>query len=242
MGNPQNPALDTLERFRATREELEHFVVTYRSAIDEIETKVKILQREFSSAHEYNPIENVSSRFKTLDSLRRKAERRGLPDLTAIRENLEDIAGVRIICSFAADVYRVRDLLCSQADITLRREKDYIREPKASGYRSLHLIVEVPVFLSAGVEQVPVEVQIRTIAMDFWASLEHKIHYKLAGDVPSELRGRLVAAAETAASMDAEMESLHKEMRELKGGDQAGDDPALSQMLRTASMFERETR
>lgn len=184
MDTPQGPVLDALERFHATREELERFVVTYRSAIDEIETKVRVLRREFTSVHDYNPIEHVSSRLKSLDSLHRKAESRGLNSLAEIRADLQDIAGVRITCSFAHDVYRVRDMLCSQEDLTLVEEKDYIREPKPSGYRSLHLIVKVPVFLSSRVEIVPVEVQIRTIAMDFWASLEHKIHHKLAGRCP----------------------------------------------------------
>lgn len=240
MDTPQSPVLDALERFHATREEVEHFVVTYRSAIDEIETKVRVLRREFTSVHDYNPIEHVSSRLKGLDSLHRKAESRGLNSLAEIKDNLTDIAGVRITCSFAHDVYRVRDMLCSQEDLTLVQEKDYIREPKESGYRSLHLIVEVPVFLSSRVEVVPVEVQIRTIAMDFWASLEHKIHYKLAGEVPEDLRRRLISAADTAAAMDTEMEALHHEMRQLKEVNRDGVDPIVGQMLRTLSLFERE--
>lgn len=147
---------------------------------------------------------------------------------------------MRITCSFAHDVYRVRDMLCSQEDLTLVQEKDYIREPKPSGYRSLHLIVKVPVFLSSRVEIVPVEVQIRTIAMDLWASLEHKIHYKLAGQVPQDLRDRLISAADTAAAMDAEMEALHHEMRELKEVDRSDVDPIVGPMLRSLSLFERE--
>jgi putative GTP pyrophosphokinase len=176
-------------------------------------TKVRILDEEFQLRHAYNPIEHVSSRLKSADSIRAKAERKGIPlNEQAVTESITDIAGIRIVCSFVADVYRLLELLAAQHDLHVRHVKDYIAEPKPNGYRSLHVLVEVPVFLSSGPVLVPVEVQLRTIAMDFWASLEHKIHYKYDGDVPADLSGGLKESAGTAARLDGEMELLHGRM------------------------------
>jgi putative GTP pyrophosphokinase len=154
----------------------------------------------------------VSSRVKTADSLIDKVMRKGITgDFETIRRHITDIAGVRVTTSFAKDAYRLFDLLTQQDDITLREVKDYIAEPKQNGYKSLHAIVEVPVFLSSGRTDVVVEVQFRTIAMDFWASLEHKIYYKFSNQVPSHLVQSLADAADAAAELDARMERLHRE-------------------------------
>ncbi|MGX6397329.1 GTP pyrophosphokinase [Rothia kristinae] len=229
-------ALDPVELSRHRRT-VERFLLEYECAIDEVETKVRVLRRELSAIHSYNPIESFSSRLKSLDSLARKAQKRGLGSLAQIRESLTDIAGVRVICSFTADVYRVRDMLCRQDDVRLVVEKDYIARPKPNGYRSLHLILEIPVFLSTGPVTVPVEVQLRTIAMDFWASLEHKIFYKYDGDVPSGLLADLTRTAESAASMDGEMERLHREMQSFRTPDDEAE--VTEAVLRTLTRLAR---
>ncbi|HLU28558.1 MAG TPA: GTP pyrophosphokinase family protein, partial [Glycomyces sp.] len=161
---------------RQMREDFSRFMMAYQFGVEEVLTKVTILRREFLYLHKYNPIEHITSRVKSPESILDKVARRGLePSLDSIREHITDIAGVRVTCSFVADVYLLFDLLTAQDDVSVRTVKDYIADPKPNGYRSLHAILEVPVFLSTGPIRVPVEVQFRTIAMDFWASLEHKI-------------------------------------------------------------------
>jgi putative GTP pyrophosphokinase len=203
----------SVAEMRTARDEIQRFLLEYRFGLQEIETKISILREEFRSMHDYNPIEHVTSRVKSPDSLVDKVTRKGIdPGFGSIREHITDIAGVRVTCSFTADAYRLFDLLTQQADVTVRTVKDYIAEPKPNGYKSLHAIVEVPVFLSTGPVAVPVEVQFRTIAMDFWASLEHKIHYKYDGAVPADLVSSLKEAADTAAALDERMERLHREL------------------------------
>lgn len=203
------------KQLRDMRDEFQQFLLEYRFGMQEIETKLGILRDEFHHLHDYNPIEHLSSRLKSADSIVEKVVRKGIePDFDAIRANITDIAGVRVTCSFVQDAYRLFDLLVAQDDISVRLVKDYIAEPKPNGYKSLHAIVEVPVFLSTGRMTVPVEVQFRTIAMDFWASLEHKIYYKYSANVPSELLAELKDAADTAAELDARMERLHTEIRQ----------------------------
>ena len=198
---------------RAMRDEFQRFLLEYRFGLREVETKLGILRDEFQLTHDYNPIEHVSSRVKSADSLIEKVIRKNVePTFDRIRESITDIAGVRVTTSFAKDAYRLFDLLTAQDDITLREVKDYIAHPKANGYKSLHAIVSVPVFLSSGRTEVIVEVQFRTIAMDFWASLEHKIYYKFDGAVPDGLLAELRDAALTAAELDARMERLHGEL------------------------------
>jgi putative GTP pyrophosphokinase len=199
---------------RTVRDELQRFLLEYRFGMQEIETKIGILREEFQLVHDYNPIEHVSSRVKSPDSLVEKVQRKGIDgDFASIRRSITDIAGIRITCSFTADVYRLFDLLTAQDDVRLLQVKDYIASPKSNGYKSLHAILEVPVFLSTGRIEVPVEVQFRTIAMDFWASLEHKIYYKYATRVPDELLASLKDAADTASELDARMERLHRQIR-----------------------------
>ena len=202
---------DLRQRFTQT-------MLAYKFAVDEVLTKVEILRQEYLHLHRDNPIEHVSSRLKSPESIVAKARRKGLPlDLEVIRRTVLDIAGVRITCSFPKDVYTIRDVLLAQSDVTLITERDYIASPKPNGYRSLHLIVQVPVFLSRGPQDVTVEVQIRTIAQDFWASTEHKIYYKYDHEIPEHLRLELARAAETARELDARMEALHQQVRDLDG-------------------------
>lgn len=201
------------DELRSLRDGFQRFMTQYEFGLREVETKLGILRDEFQLMHDYNPIEHVSSRVKSLDSLMDKVRRRDLSmDPEVVREHITDIAGIRVTCSFTRDAYRMFELLTAQSDISVRVVKDYIRSPKPNGYKSLHAIIEVPVFLSTGAVQVPVEVQFRTIAMDFWASLEHKIHYKYDGHVPSTLATDLKLAADTAAALDTHMARLHAEL------------------------------
>ena len=193
--------------------QLRLFLLEYEFGLREVETKIAILRDEFLHMHDYNPIEHVTSRVKSPESIRSKVERRGLErSLDSVRRSITDIAGVRVTCSFVTDAYRMFELLTAQDDITTRKVSDYIAEPKANGYKSLHAIVEVPVFLSSGTVKVPVEIQLRSIAMDFWASLEHKIYYKYDGELPDALMEELREAAGTANELDSRMERLHREL------------------------------
>jgi putative GTP pyrophosphokinase len=204
------PTLD-IEDFRLLREQFTDFMLGYKFAIDEITTKINILREDFNNAHEYNPIEHINSRLKSPESVLEKVRRKNYAmNLASIRENVLDIAGVRVVCSFISDIPKIRDMIVGQEDITLLDERDYITNRKPNGYRSLHLIVSIPVFRSDRTDRIPVEIQIRTIAMDFWASLEHKIYYKYRGEVPPNLQSELAEAAEAAAALDAKMESLHR--------------------------------
>jgi putative GTP pyrophosphokinase len=201
------------QRSRLLTDDLSHFLLVYKFGLAELATKITILSEELAHRGRGNPIEHVNTRLKTVDSLTAKARRVGCPmTLDAVRARIRDIAGVRVVCSFVSDVYTVAEMLTRQEDVTLLQTKDYIAEPKPNGYRSLHLIVEIPVFLSDRVVSVPVEVQLRTVAMDFWASLEHKIHYKFDEDVPTALRDELTATATDAARLDERMERLHAQI------------------------------
>jgi putative GTP pyrophosphokinase len=198
---------------RSLGDRMQRFLLEYRFAMEEIETKLSILREEFLHMHEYNPIEHVSSRVKSVDSLVAKLERLGIGnDFDEIRREVRDIAGVRVTCAFIRDVYRLFDLLTQQDDITVLEVEDYIESPKPNGYKSLHTIISVPVYLSSGRVDVPVEVQFRTIAMDFWASLEHKIYYKYDRQVPNTLTRELKLAADIAAELDTRMERLHVQL------------------------------
>ncbi len=190
---------------------VEQFFANYSCAIMEIETKFKVLNEQFSLKYDGNPIESIHSRVKDYDSIIRKVIRKKIPrDLDSIEEKINDIAGVRVVCSFVDDIYRLADCLLQQDDITLIRRKDYIKNPKPTGYRSLHLIVSVPIFLENEKKDVKVEVQLRTIAMDFWASLEHKIRYKknISPETLSKLSHELTDCAEISASLDSRMQNV----------------------------------
>ncbi len=191
----------------------------YQFGIEEIETKIHILRQEFEATHAYSPIEHVRSRLKSPESLIQKVVRTGCePEVEAIRARVRDIAGIRITCSFLPDVYWIADMLCQQPDVTLVEKKDYIAQPKPNGYQGLHLIVQVPVFLSDRTEHIFVEVQIRTIAMDFWASVEHKLYYKYDRELPAHLVAELDDTARIAAELDRRMERLREEIQQLDAG------------------------
>ena len=203
-----------LSELQAVRKKMTKFLMSYRFALEEMMTKVEILKEEFAIAHDYNPIEHTKSRLKTPESIIQKVRRKNLGFKTpVIREAIKDIAGIRITCSFRSDIYEIRNMLLSQQDIELVEEKDYIKAPKPNGYQSLHLIVRVPVFMSDRVEHPYVELQIRTIAMDFWASLEHKIYYKYEKEAPAGLIEELTSAAEAVMALDKKMERIHQELR-----------------------------
>ncbi|UOQ48505.1 GTP pyrophosphokinase family protein [Gracilibacillus caseinilyticus] len=199
------------------RVELVRFMMVYKFALEEVHTKINILQQEFQYMHDYNPIEHVKSRVKSPESILKKIRKKDIPlSITEIQENIRDIAGIRINCSFKKDIYRISQMLENQKDITVIQKKDYIINPKSNGYRSMHLIIQIPIFMSDRVENVFVEIQIRTIAMDFWASLEHKIYYKYNKDIPDRLKAELKDAASSATELDRKMESIHQEINEIK--------------------------
>ena len=190
--------------------------MVYESAIKQIETKLEVLNKEYKVTGRRNPIDSVRSRIKSPVSIAEKLEKKGFPvTFQAMTENLSDIAGVRVVCPYISDIYTTKDMLLRQPDITLIEEKDYIENPKPSGYRSLHIVVEIPVYLSNTKHDVKVEIQLRTIAMDFWASLEHELRYKTSSKVPESVRRELFRVAETIAMTDREMEEIANELQML---------------------------
>ena len=188
-------------------------ILVYNSALKEIGTKLEILNDEFQHVHQYNPIEHIKARIKSPESIVKKLKRNGYEStIDNMVQHINDIAGIRIICSFTSDIYRIVDMISEQKDIKVIGVKDYITYPKASGYKSYHMIVTVPVYLSDRIVDTKVEIQIRTVAMDFWASLEHKIHYKFEGDAPEHIKNELVECAKLVADLDARMLSLNDEI------------------------------
>jgi ppGpp synthetase/RelA/SpoT-type nucleotidyltranferase len=193
-------------------------MLEYQAAIMEVETRLKVLNGEFSQEYNRNPFESIKSRLKSPASIYEKLERKGFPEtVESIRENLTDVAGVRVICSFPDDIYRLAALLIKQDDIIQFQKKDYIENPKANGYRSLHLIVEVPIFLSNEKKHMKVEVQFRTIAMDFWASLEHKLKYKKNVSDTGEIEWQLKACADSIEALDYQMQEIRDKIDRSKG-------------------------
>ena len=187
----------------------------FRCAMFEIETKFRVLNEQFSIEHERNPIESIKTRLKSLESIREKAERKDIPfTVQSIEENLSDIAGVRVICSFIDDIYMLAECLTSQDDVTLICKKDYIKDPKPNGYRSLHLIVEIPIFLKNEKRFVKVEVQLRTIAMETWARLEHRMRYKknLTDELLKQTEDELLACAELSNTLDLRMQDIRNKI------------------------------
>lgn len=204
-------ATDIVDFIRQNTLPYQRLMTYYKCAMMEIETKFKVLDEQFSLQHDRNPIEGIKTRLKSPESLAGKLKRKGLPmTISAIEENIYDVAGIRIICSFPEDIYTLADCLLKQDDIRLIEKKDYIKNPKKSGYRSLHLIVEVPIFLENEKRLVKTEVQLRTIAMDFWASLDHKLQYKkdIAPEEAAEISRSLAECAETIAELDEKMEKI----------------------------------
>lgn len=238
----QQALVPALSAMRAVGEDFAQLMMEYQFGINEVMTKIEILRQEFMHRNRYNPIENVGSRIKTPESIAKKLVRKGLRlDSEEIAANLFDIAGIRITCSFISDTYRVLEALTSQSDVTVLKVKDYIKNPKKNGYKSLHAIISIPVFLSTGPKNVTVEVQIRTIAMDFWAALEHKIFYKYEGDVPEHLIEELTETAHIAAQLDERMERLNTSIHgegngpRIVGNDEIANSALLQQLWEMAS-------
>ena len=195
----------------------ETLMFLYNSALKEVQTKLEILNDEFVHVHKYNPIEYIKSRIKTPESIVKKLKRHGL-EITVdnMINHIKDIAGIRIVCSFTSDIYRIAEMIGKQNDLTVISVKDYIKNPKDSGYKSLHMLVSVPIFLSDSVVDTKVEIQIRTIAMDFWASLEHKIYYKFEGHAPAYISQDLKNCADAVSELDAKMLSLNEAIMQAK--------------------------
>lgn len=195
-------------------DEWKHLFLLSKFGIDEIETKLNILNEEYQFLHDYNPIEHIETRVKSPQQIINKLQRRGLPvTVENAYKYVNDIGGVRVICSFAEDVYTVARLLEQQSDVKVRKVKDYLADPKPNGYRSLHMLVEIPIFLSNQTRNVIVEVQFRSISMDLWASIEHKIYYKSAINIPQSLSARLTKVADKLDEIDREMYNIKEEIK-----------------------------
>ena len=191
-------------------------IFLYNAALKEVGTKLEILNDEFQHVHKYNPIEHIKTRIKTPESIVKKLKRYGYEtSIENMVRYVNDIAGVRLICSFTSDIYRLAEMIGNQSDLKVLSIKDYIRNPKESGYKSYHMLVSVPIFLSDSVVDTKVEIQIRTIAMDFWASLEHQLRYKSDVEVPPQISDDLKACADVIAATDEEMQRIAKELHVL---------------------------
>lgn len=214
LGFPRNvDGMETLiRRYTVPYREL---MAYYRCAMMEVETKFRVLSENLSLEYDRNPIESIKTRLKSSESIVNKLRDRGYPlSVESIEENLNDVAGVRVICGFPSDIYRLAEAFLRQDDVMLVQKKDYIADPKRNGYRSLHLIVKIPIYLHDKKKLMRVEVQFRTIAMDWWASLEHKIRYKKDVEVPAETVRQLRDCAEQAALLDYRMEQIHEAVRQ----------------------------
>lgn len=216
------------EKLKAA-EPFNHLMMQYRCAIMEVETKLKVLNEEFSQEYNRNPFESIKSRLKTPESIYEKLRKKGYAlSIENIAEYLTDVAGVRVICSFPDDIYRLAELFAKQDDITLLKSKDYIKNPKPNGYRSLHLILNVPIFLSKEKKYMKVEVQFRTIAMDFWASLEHKLKYKKDMGNADEIIAQLKRCADSIGVLDYQMQDIRDKIDQNSNGGEAGQTEAVS--------------
>lgn len=210
---------DFIDMIMSNKLPFDTLIAYYRCAIMEVETKMRVLNEQFSLQYDRNPIESIKTRVKSMDSIMRKIRKKNIPiTMESIEQYIRDIAGVRVVCSFQDDIYMLAECLLQQDDITLIERKDYIENPKPSGYRSLHLIIEVPIFLQNEKKNMKVEVQLRTIAMDFWASLEHKLRYKK--DIPEEeakqLAVELVDCADKSTELDLRMQNIRKRIMKIK--------------------------
>ena len=207
------PRMDRPELILANDPRFKQLLMLYECAIMQVNTKLQVLNNEFSHAFKRNPIESIKSRIKTPESIWEKLMRRNLPiDASAIERDFTDIAGIRVICPFHDNIYNIAELLISQDDVTLVEKKDYIKNPKPNGYRSLHLIIAIPIYLATGKKMMKVEVQLRTIAMDFWASLDHKLRYKQNIDNADEIVEELKECADIIAGVDLKMQDIRKKI------------------------------
>lgn len=209
--------MDNTSVFNEGIDSWETLMFLYNSALKEVATKLDILNDEFVHVHKYNPIEYIKSRIKTPESIVKKLKRYGHEtNVDNMINYINDIAGIRIVCSFTSDIYRIVEMIGKQNDITVISVKDYIRNPKPSGYKSFHMLVSVPIFIGEKVVDTKVEIQIRTIAMDFWASLEHKIYYKFEGDAPAYISRELRDCAAIVSMLDTKMLMLNEEIVKAK--------------------------
>ncbi|HNX64456.1 MAG TPA: GTP pyrophosphokinase family protein [Oscillospiraceae bacterium] len=201
------------ENINNLAQQLTEILNIYESATKQIVTKLEILDSEFQARNKRNPIHQIQRRVKSTTSIIEKILRKGFElDLDSIRGNLNDIAGIRVICSYIDDIYTVYEMLSRQSDLEVIKIVDYIKNPKSNGYRSLHIVLKVPVFFSDRVEKVKVEVQIRTIAMDFWASLEHSLRYKADGYIPPDISNELKDCADIISMTDLRMQNIHNQV------------------------------
>lgn len=205
----------------ATLEEWKRMQLVYNAALKEVNTKLEILNSEFQMAHRYNPIEHITARIKTPDSIAKKLRHQGRAfTVENILRYINDVAGIRIICSFTSDIYLISELIRKQSDVKVLKIKDYIANPKPNGYTSYHMIVTVPIFLSDMTIDTKVEIQIRTIAMDFWASLEHKMYYKFEGNAPENIRRELKECADLVGFLDRKMLAINEEIKKYSEEDE----------------------
>ncbi len=235
--DPRKDRADQLtEQFQEIMEQYFSIQCRYQSAIREVQTKLEILDDEFQAKHSRNPIHHMQSRMKSLPSIVEKLRRKGIPlTIEAATQQLTDIAGIRVICSYIDDIYTIADLLVKQDDVRVVKWRDYIKQPKPNGYRSLHIVIEIPVFLQEGKIFVPVEVQIRTIAMDFWASLEHHLRYKGLSDIPADISDELQQTAEDICRLDERMLNIRNRVDALENtADESGKQDVTKDETTTA--------
>lgn len=215
--------MDVADKFSEGVDSWETVIFLYNSALKEVGTKLEILNDEFRHIHNYNPIEYIKSRIKTAESIVKKLKRNHYEStIENMVNHVNDIAGIRLVCSFTSDIYRLAEMIGRQNDLTVVSVKDYIKNPKDSGYKSYHMLVTVPIFLTDRVIDTKVEIQIRTIAMDFWASLEHKIYYKFEGDAPEYISRDLRECAGIVSMLDAKMLSLNEAILQAKEEQEEG--------------------
>lgn len=189
------------------------FLLPYQQAVDELKIKLRSLRKEFIEKDEHSPIEYVTARVKSVDSIKEKMHRRYIKD-DLLEQDMQDIAGLRIQCQFVEDIYQVVNLLHNRTDLSIVEERDYISNSKPSGYRSYHIVIKYPIQMSTGVKNILAEIQIRTLAMNFWSTIEHSLNYKYKGDFPKEINDRLKRAAEASFMLDEEMSKIREEIQD----------------------------
>lgn len=219
--------MDAVDIIKEDIDSWETIMFLYNSALKKVGTKLDILNEEFRHIHNYNPIEYIKARIKTPESIVKKLRRNGYESsIENMVNHVNDIAGIRIVCSFTSDIYRISEMIGKQSDLTVLSVKDYIRHPKDSGYKSYHMLVTIPVYMSDSTVDTKVEIQIRTIAMDFWASLEHKIYYKFEGNAPEYISKELRDCAGIVSKLDAKMLQLNEAIQETKAQQEGGEHVA----------------
>lgn len=206
-------------------EDWNHFLLPYQQAVDELKVKLRGMRKQFRDLNQHEPIEFVTGRVKPVDSIKEKMTRRKVQE-DRLEQDMQDIAGLRIMCQFVEDIYQVVDLLRKRTDMTILEERDYISNEKPSGYRSYHIVIEYPVQMVGGEKKILAEIQVRTLAMNFWATIEHSLNYKYQGDFPENLSQRLQRAAEAAFSLDKEMSEIREEIQEAQSLFSYGKGPS----------------